>query len=83
MAGRAAVLVALGEDGVALEDQQAGVGMRVEEGLDEQLLQLRIGAVLLELARRVGLADAAGRMELVHAAPGFDELRIGVGGSKH
>jgi hypothetical protein len=31
----------------------------------------------------VGLADAAGRMEFVHAAPGFDELRVGVRGGKH
>jgi hypothetical protein len=38
----ALVLVALGKDGVALEDEEPGVRMRVEESV-EQLLQARVG----------------------------------------
>jgi hypothetical protein len=79
VAGRAAVLVALGEDGVALEDEQPGVGMRVEE-LVEQLLERGGGRGALELARLGGFAHAARRMELVHAAPDVDELAVGVRG---
>ena len=79
MAGRAAVLVALGEDGVVLEDEQAGVRVRVEEGV-EHLVELRIRRGALELARCDSALHAAGGMEFVHAAPDVDELGIGVGG---
>jgi len=81
----AAVLVALGEHGVALEDEQPGVAVGVEEGIEAE-----VGNVFraLERERRCGLLHPAGRSELVHAAPDLDqaprlEEEVFVRGSKN
>src|SRR6185436_7999975 len=68
--GIAAVLVALGKDGVALEDEEPGVAIRVQE-----LVQPEVGHAFgaLERARRRGLLHPVGRIELVHAAPDVDQ----------
>src|SRR5687767_3378699 len=73
--GGAPVLVALGEDGVALEDEEPGVGVGVEEAVEE-LLQRGVGRGALEFPRRDRALHAARRMELVHAAPQVYELGV-------
>ena len=70
MRGGPSVLVALGEDHVVLEDDQPGVAVVVEKGIDAELGRR---ARPLQRPRLGGLLHAARRVQLVHAAVQVDD----------
>src|SRR5262249_53904259 len=69
----AAVLVALGDDGVALEDEEAGVLVRVEKLVEAEVRRAADALQRTGLRRPV---HAVRRVDLVHVAPQVDELRV-------